>query len=407
MTFVRVPTREVVNDPQPLLRHQLGDHLESSSLELDEQGEIISYEEYYPYGSTSYQAVDSQTEVSGKRYRFTGKERDEESGLYYHGARYYAPWLARWTAADPAGMVDGPNLFAYVRGNPVRLVDPDGRAAVAAIPPIIVGGAIKKAGGGALVKWGAGVAVGLYASTTTGAPDATTVADTGTSVIDKILEDAAAEANLPAVQQTQESSGQQQTSGQQPSGPQPSGPQPSGGDVVKAAASKWRFKEAQDAFLSHFTSSETGADFETAMEAMYGFETTTNLYSHLDPEFKANIFYGNLFNTILALQFAGMNPETEKYFMTDDGARRVDIFLPEHYTAIEAKVGSVNFSARIMRQIDKDIWLRENNDKIDSLQWHFAVSPKTGEVGPDAQVRQYLEDHDVEIVIYDETGAQR
>ena len=43
------------------------------------------------------------------------------------GARYYAPWLARWTAADPAGMVDGPNLYAYVRGNPVRLVDPDGR----------------------------------------------------------------------------------------------------------------------------------------------------------------------------------------------------------------------------------------------------------------------------------------
>ena len=127
MTFVRVPTREVVSDPQPLLRHQLGDHLESSSIELDEQGDIISYEEYYPYGSTSYQAVDSATEVSAKRYRFTGKERDEESGLYYHGARYYAPWLARWTAADPAGMVDGVNLFAYVRGNPVRLVDPDGR----------------------------------------------------------------------------------------------------------------------------------------------------------------------------------------------------------------------------------------------------------------------------------------
>jgi RHS repeat-associated protein len=64
--------------------------------------------------------------VSAKRYRYTGKERDEETGLYYHGARYYAPWLGRWTAADPAGMVDGPNLYEYVRGNPVRLNDPSG-----------------------------------------------------------------------------------------------------------------------------------------------------------------------------------------------------------------------------------------------------------------------------------------
>jgi hypothetical protein len=46
--------------------------------------EIISYEEYYPFGSTSYQAMRNQTETS-KRYRYTGKEPDEESGLYYHG----------------------------------------------------------------------------------------------------------------------------------------------------------------------------------------------------------------------------------------------------------------------------------------------------------------------------------
>ena len=42
-------------------------------------------------------------EVSGKRYRYTGKERDEETGLYYHGARQYAAWLGRWTRADQAG----------------------------------------------------------------------------------------------------------------------------------------------------------------------------------------------------------------------------------------------------------------------------------------------------------------
>jgi RHS repeat-associated protein len=108
------------------IRYQLGNHLGSAVLELDEQGAIISYEEYYPYGNTSYQAGPNAAEVSLKRYRYTGKERDEESGLYYHGARYYAPWLGRWTAADPAGIVDGLNIYTYVRLNPVKLVDSTG-----------------------------------------------------------------------------------------------------------------------------------------------------------------------------------------------------------------------------------------------------------------------------------------
>ena len=61
-----------------------------------------------------------------KRYRYTGKERDEESGLYYHGARYYASWIGRWTSSDPAGDVDGPNGYVYVRCKPARLTDPNG-----------------------------------------------------------------------------------------------------------------------------------------------------------------------------------------------------------------------------------------------------------------------------------------
>ena len=112
--------------PVPQVRYQLESHLGSAAMELDEAGLVISYEEYHPYGTTSYHAVRSGVEVSAKRYRYTGKERDKETGLYYHGARYYAPWLGRWTSADPAGMVDGPNLYEYVRGNPVRLIDPGG-----------------------------------------------------------------------------------------------------------------------------------------------------------------------------------------------------------------------------------------------------------------------------------------
>lgn len=123
-----VETRTQGNDessPQ-LICYQLGNHLGSASLELDDQARIISYEEYTPYGSTSYQAGRSETEAKRKRYRYTGKERDEESGFNYHGARYYATWLGRWTAADPAGLVDGPNLYCYVRDNPVRLTDANG-----------------------------------------------------------------------------------------------------------------------------------------------------------------------------------------------------------------------------------------------------------------------------------------
>ena len=65
-----------------------------------------------------------------QRYRYTGKEKDEESGLYYHGARYYACWLGRWTAADPIGIGDGMNVYMYVRGNPVKLQDPSGTQTV-------------------------------------------------------------------------------------------------------------------------------------------------------------------------------------------------------------------------------------------------------------------------------------
>ncbi|NJO55374.1 MAG: hypothetical protein HC834_02345, partial [Rhodospirillales bacterium] len=52
---------------------------------------------YHPYGTSAYRAVDSSIDVSPKWYRYTGMERDEETSLEYHSARYYAPWLGRWT----------------------------------------------------------------------------------------------------------------------------------------------------------------------------------------------------------------------------------------------------------------------------------------------------------------------
>jgi hypothetical protein len=63
------------------LRDVLANHLGSSTLETDETGLVLSYEEYHPFGTTAYQATLSSLPSSAKRYRFCGKERDEESGL--------------------------------------------------------------------------------------------------------------------------------------------------------------------------------------------------------------------------------------------------------------------------------------------------------------------------------------
>ncbi len=109
--------------PEQLIRYQFGNHLGSACLELDDDGAVISYEEYHPYGTTSYQAGRTVAEVSLKRYRYTGMERDEETGLNYHTARYYAPWLGRWVKADPAGLVDSSNRYLYVSNNPIASLD--------------------------------------------------------------------------------------------------------------------------------------------------------------------------------------------------------------------------------------------------------------------------------------------
>lgn len=51
---------------------------------------------------------------------------DDPTGLYYYGARYYAAWLGRWISCDPGGIVDGPNLYMFVRNNPLHYIDPQG-----------------------------------------------------------------------------------------------------------------------------------------------------------------------------------------------------------------------------------------------------------------------------------------
>ena len=123
-----------------------GDHLGSSNMITDAYGVVYQHLEYFPYGETW---IEEGGSYGGNTpgYKFTGKELDPETGLYYYGARYYDPVLSRWISADPilakylptgdkekdkklpSGGVFTPinnNLYHYAGLNPVKYVDPDG-----------------------------------------------------------------------------------------------------------------------------------------------------------------------------------------------------------------------------------------------------------------------------------------
>jgi RHS repeat-associated protein len=128
-----------------------GDHLGSAQVVTDYRGEVYEHIEYTPYGELW---VEHAPNVEATPFRFTGKERDSETGLYYYGARYLNPQTSMWLSTDPAmgeyipqaplndearrynqnllgmgGVYNYINLHAYhyAGNNPVRYIDPDGR----------------------------------------------------------------------------------------------------------------------------------------------------------------------------------------------------------------------------------------------------------------------------------------
>ena len=123
-------------DMAPATQFQLGDHLGSGNVVVDSTGVLINREEFTPYGETSFGSF------ARKRYRFTGMERDEESGLCFHSARYYSPWLGRWCSCDPllvtrivtqgasnneADKLRDVSLYVSNINNPICYRDLDGR----------------------------------------------------------------------------------------------------------------------------------------------------------------------------------------------------------------------------------------------------------------------------------------
>jgi RHS repeat-associated protein len=117
-----------------------GDHLGSSNIITDGSGQQIARYEYSPFGEVAHQSGSYTTDI-----KYTGKIQDD-TGLYYYGARYYDPVIGRFITPDT--IVQAPsdpqslNRYAYCRNNPIKYVDPSGRWFwVAVIVGAILGGA--------------------------------------------------------------------------------------------------------------------------------------------------------------------------------------------------------------------------------------------------------------------------
>ena len=100
-----------------------GDHISSVTLVTDKRATIVQSFAYMPYGELLVE--ESSVDLA---YRFSAKETDRETGLSYFGARYYDPTAAMWLGTDPLWeKYVGMNPYNYCAGNPVGLVDVDGR----------------------------------------------------------------------------------------------------------------------------------------------------------------------------------------------------------------------------------------------------------------------------------------
>lgn len=101
------------------------DHLGSASWITDDQGGVVQYIHYMPYGELW---VNQQACQYDERFKFTGKERDTETGYDYFGARYYSPMLGHWLSVDKLAD-DYPHITPYAQSawNPIKYKDPDGR----------------------------------------------------------------------------------------------------------------------------------------------------------------------------------------------------------------------------------------------------------------------------------------
>ena len=101
------------------------DHLGSTSYITDDKANITQFDVYLPYGEL---LVDEHTSSEDMPYKFNGKELDQETGLYYYGARYMNPVISLWYGEDPM-QEKSPfiSTYVYTFNNPVHFIDPNGK----------------------------------------------------------------------------------------------------------------------------------------------------------------------------------------------------------------------------------------------------------------------------------------
>jgi len=100
------------------------DHLGSSSFITNLDGDVVQHIEYVPFGEVF---IEERNNVWNTPYLFNAKEFDEETGMYYYGARYYEPRLSLWMSTDPMQeKYTQFSTYCYTFNNPINLVDPNG-----------------------------------------------------------------------------------------------------------------------------------------------------------------------------------------------------------------------------------------------------------------------------------------
>ena len=111
------------------------DHLGSTSYITDDHANITQYDAYLPYGEL---LVDEHSSSEDLPYKFNGKQFDEETGLYYYGARYMNPMASIWYGVDPlAEKYPNVNGYCYTMDNPIKYLDPNGKQSENSIIPQI------------------------------------------------------------------------------------------------------------------------------------------------------------------------------------------------------------------------------------------------------------------------------
>ena len=141
------PQNEEESEKKLIYHHT--DHLSGASVDTNENGDILQLTDYYPYGDERIE--DTLTDFHND-YTYTGKERDEDTKLLYYEARYYNSHIGRFISIDPwSGDITDPqslNKYAYVRNNPLKYMDPDGKETVSAegiaCLLVCVGGAVHR-----------------------------------------------------------------------------------------------------------------------------------------------------------------------------------------------------------------------------------------------------------------------